>query len=409
MKQTGKFDDSPIPSWVPFALAAGPAVALGFARFAYALILPAMGHALGWSLTTEGIMNTANALGYLLGALTAAPLARWGGLGRIFVIGVFGTSLCVLAGGLTGNSILLAWWRFASGAAGGVAFVTGGGLVANASAKESAHRAALLLGLYFGGAGLGIVLSAWTVPFLLTSFPPALGWHVAWVTLGILGLLTMFGILPAIRRIIPSSPSSVPGSHSDLTWRRLWAVLIAYGFYGMGYIVYMTFIVVFLQSHGAHPQEIIWFWTVLGSAAMASAFVWGRILGHAPGGRGVAVLMGLVLGGVLLPLWSTTPFVVLASALLFGSAFLAVVTNVTTVARRNLPMHQWTAALGALTVAFGLGQSVGPLLGGWLSDGGGGVRFGLILSAAILGIGILTALAQEEHGEDEIDELTGSE
>ena len=85
------------------------------------------------------------------------------------------------------------------------------------------------------------------------------------------------------------------------------------------------------------------------------------------------------------------------------------VTNVTTVARRNLPMHQWTAALGALTVAFGLGQSVGPLLGGWLSDGGGGVRFGLILSAAILGIGILTALAQEEHREDEIDELTGSE
>lgn len=409
MKPVGNLDRSPVPLWVPFALAAGPGVALGFARFAYALILPAMGHELGWSLTVAGAMNAANALGYLLGALTAAPLARRAGLGRTFIVGVLGTSLAVLATGLTGNSILLAWWRFASGVAGGVTFVAGGGLVAQSGARESVHRAAFLLGIYFGGAGLGIVLSAWTVPFLLASFPQTVGWRMAWVTMGALGLLALTGIAPAMRHVVPGSPSGSHGTQTQLPLHRLRAVLVAYGLYGTGYIVYMTFIVVFLQRHGAHPQEIIWFWTVLGSAAMASAFLWGRLLGQASGGRGVAVLIGLVLSGVLLPLWSTTALVVLGSAILFGSAFLSVVTSVTTVARRSLPMHQWTAALGALTVAFGLGQSLGPFLGGLLSDSGGGVRFGLILSAVILSIGIVTALAQPDHRHDEIDELTVSE
>ena len=108
--------------------------------------------------------------------------------------------------------------------------------------------------------------------------------------------------------------------------------------------------------------------------------------------------------GVLLPLGSTNVVVVLGSAILFGSAFLAVVTSVTTLARQVLPMHQWTAALGLLTVAFGIGQSFGPFLGGWFSDGGGGVRLGLILSAGILSLSMLTALAQRERRDDGVDE-----
>jgi predicted MFS family arabinose efflux permease len=49
------------------ALSLGSAIALGFARFAYALLLPSMKLDLGWSFAEAGAMNTANALGYLLG------------------------------------------------------------------------------------------------------------------------------------------------------------------------------------------------------------------------------------------------------------------------------------------------------------------------------------------------------
>ena len=78
------------------ALSRGGAVALGFARFAYALLLPVMRADLGWSFTLAGAMNAANALGYLLGALTATSLtARWG-LKRVFLGGLMLTAASLL-------------------------------------------------------------------------------------------------------------------------------------------------------------------------------------------------------------------------------------------------------------------------------------------------------------------------
>ena len=61
------------------ALSLGAAVSLGVTRFAYGLLLPPMRADLGWSYTLAGAMNTANALGYLLGALaTPRLMARFG-------------------------------------------------------------------------------------------------------------------------------------------------------------------------------------------------------------------------------------------------------------------------------------------------------------------------------------------
>jgi predicted MFS family arabinose efflux permease len=53
-----------------------PAVSNGLARFAYGLMLPAMRQNLSWTYTEAGWINTANALGYLIGAgLTLALVA----------------------------------------------------------------------------------------------------------------------------------------------------------------------------------------------------------------------------------------------------------------------------------------------------------------------------------------------
>jgi len=57
---------------VALGLALAPVVALGFSRFAYALLLPPMRHDLDWSYTAAGGMNTANAIGYIAGSATAA-------------------------------------------------------------------------------------------------------------------------------------------------------------------------------------------------------------------------------------------------------------------------------------------------------------------------------------------------
>ena len=56
---------TPTSLWVVAGLAMAPAVAVGLARFAYALLLPPMRADLGWTYADAGTMSAANAAGYL--------------------------------------------------------------------------------------------------------------------------------------------------------------------------------------------------------------------------------------------------------------------------------------------------------------------------------------------------------
>ena len=86
--------------WVLAALSLGPAVATSFARFAYALILPAMRAELDLSYSQAGSLNTANALGYLVGALLCTHYVPRLGNRRLFSFGLVVTVLALLGAGL---------------------------------------------------------------------------------------------------------------------------------------------------------------------------------------------------------------------------------------------------------------------------------------------------------------------
>jgi sugar phosphate permease len=79
--------------WVIFRLSMGPALAIGLARFAHALLLPSMRADLGWSFADSGSMNTANSAEYLIGALVAAHIGRRVGDKAVFPIGLLGAGL----------------------------------------------------------------------------------------------------------------------------------------------------------------------------------------------------------------------------------------------------------------------------------------------------------------------------
>src|ERR1700761_506951 len=85
-------------------LSLGSAIALGLARFAYALLLPSMKLDLGWSFAEAGAMNTANALGYLLGALAFPQLARRWPAGVLFGAGCAATALLMAGSGLLADT-----------------------------------------------------------------------------------------------------------------------------------------------------------------------------------------------------------------------------------------------------------------------------------------------------------------
>src|SRR4051812_38369336 len=90
-----------------FWLALAPAVAIGFGRFGYALVLPAMRADLGWTYAQSGALNTANALGYLAGALLTAAVIRRRGLRSVMLSGLAVSVGALLLAGLTHSYPLL--------------------------------------------------------------------------------------------------------------------------------------------------------------------------------------------------------------------------------------------------------------------------------------------------------------
>jgi MFS family permease len=177
--------------------------------------------------------------------------------------------------------------------------------------------------------------------------------------------------------------------------RRFVPSIVAYTLFGAGYISYITFVVALLVQQGMSSLLVGSFWVLLGVASLLSVPLWGRALGRLRGGRGPALVLAVVSVGAALPLLGGGAVTAMASALVFGGAFLAVVTSFAAVVRDALPASQWGPAIAALTAVFALGQCAGPVLTGLLSDVAGGVRAGLGLSAAVLGLAALIALAQD--------------
>ena len=100
--------------WAAVWLSLGPAVSNGFARFAYALILPAMHSDLSWSYTQAGSMNSVNALGYLAGSLLAFYAIAAVGARRLFISGMYVTAAALVLSGFTADFDTLAALRFAA-------------------------------------------------------------------------------------------------------------------------------------------------------------------------------------------------------------------------------------------------------------------------------------------------------
>jgi len=111
------------PLWVALGLAVGPLVAIGLARFAYALLLPPMRTDLDWSYSQAGAMNAANAAGYLAGAIFTARLAARHGERTVYLVGLFGTAFSLIGCGAGDGFTTLLALRAAAGFFGALAFV----------------------------------------------------------------------------------------------------------------------------------------------------------------------------------------------------------------------------------------------------------------------------------------------
>jgi predicted MFS family arabinose efflux permease len=382
------------PFLMALALSLGAAISLGLSRFSYALLLPPMRADLGWSYMLSGSMNTGNALGYFIGALVTPLLMRRCRAQSVLVGGAVLAGVVMMLSGLVENANLLIAQRVLAGIASAFTFISGGVLAARLSSLHPG-RAGLLIGIYYGGTGFGIALSALLVPLALSAASAhgaAHAWQWAWVALGAVCLLaTVAMALPSAR--IDGAPSA-PGAHGHFRLRPFAFGLAGYLMFGVGYIGYMTFVIALLKEQGMSAGTITLFYTTLGLAVMASSRIWARMLDRFKGGQSMAVLNGLLGVATILPALTAAPPLVFASGLLFGAIFLSVVASTTALVRHNLPAHAWSSGISAFTTVFALGQIVGPSMIGWIADGPGGLQRGLIFSALALFVGAILAARQ---------------
>jgi len=373
------------------ALALAAAVSLGLARFSYALLLPPMRTELGWSYFTAGAMNTVNAAGYLVGALCMPWAMARLDVRRLMLGGGLATALILVLHGMTRQDAGLYALRLAAGVASAVSFVGGGVLAARlATGPAAVGRSGLVLGLYYGGTGLGIIASAGLVPPWLEH--PAWGWPAAWIALG--GLAAAATLVTATgTRGLHAQPPATTGRPRVRPSPMAFA-LAGYLMFGLGYIGYMTFIVTLLREQGLSAGVITAFYMLLGAAVVGSSWLWAGLLQRHRGGLPMAVLNGLLAAATALPVASHHPVAVFASGLLFGSVFLSVVASTTALVRHNLPAAAWPSGIAAFTIVFAAGQIVGPSAVGWVADGAGGLQRGLACSAAALLLGSLLAAWQ---------------
>jgi len=354
-------------------------------------VLPDMRDALGWSYSAAGFMNTVNAAGYLAGALIAARLIKRIGL---FAAVRWSTIACIVSlasCALSGNFILLSLARLLVGFGAAIGFVSGAALAATI-AQSQPSRANFLLSLFYAGPGLGILSSGLIAPFVLGAFGPGSWWIVWWV----MTLLTTILTIPLLLVRIDSSADLTRAAPGKFVIRPMLIYLTGYFLFGTGYIAYMTFMIAYVRDAGGDAAAQSAFWCLIGISAFATPWVWRRVLARDSGGVSTAIILGVNAIGAALPLFGHSTAWLAASALVFGISFFAIVGSTTAFVRFNFPPAEWPKAIATMTIAFGIGQTLGPFAIGAITDAMGSLSYALSVSAAMLALGAILSAFQDK-------------
>jgi predicted MFS family arabinose efflux permease len=364
-----------------------PTIGLGIGRFAYSLVLPDMRDTLGWSYSAAGFMNTINAAGYLAGALIASALVKRFGLSAVVRWGTVAAVVSLALCALSGDFVVLSFARLLAGVGAAVGFVASGALAATV-AQSKPERANFLLSLFYAGPGSGILLSGLIAPFTLQAFGPGSWWIVWWA----MTLLSAVMILPLLLTGFGANAEIADPTPVRFAIRPVLIYLAGYFLFGAGYIAYMTFMIAYVRDAGGGAPAQSAFWCLIGASAFVTPWVWRRVLARDRGGRSTAIILAVNAVGAALPLFGHSVVLLAISALVFGVSFFAVVGSTTAFVRFNYPHAAWPTAIAALTISFGIGQTLGPVVTGAITDALGNLSYALNAGAAMLAVGaVLTA------------------
>jgi len=350
------------------------ASAMGIGRFAYTPLLPEMVAQYNWSFATAGDLASANFIGYLVGALLAPAITQSQNI-RVWLAASLMASAATTYLGAEADSFNL-WLavRFLSGVASAFCLVAVTTHLMFVLADERQERFG---NVHFAGVGLGILIC------MLAVYG---GGDVStqWARLGALsaGLMAVAWFLIGKHQFQPIPVVPRQRLSLDFDWT-LWRLIIGYGFFGFGYVVAATFVVAMAQRLDTPGIDVRSVWTVVGLAFVPSVYLW-QWIANRFGLLNTLKLAYLVeaVGVVLAGVSGSYPGLLLACILL-GGTFGAITALGLSAARAAAP-RRVAFAVSAMTVAFSLGQLLGPAVSGRMADASGDFVMASLLAAVLL-------------------------
>ena len=377
---------------------------VGLSRFAYTALLPQVVHA-GWFTGEQAAyIGAANLLGYLLGALMAAPLAdRWPGT-RLMQLSWLAVAISFAAECVAQPMAVFFFWRCVAGVAGGVLMVLGPSL---AMAATPAARRAVLGPMMFCGIGFGALISASLVP-VLASWRLSAAWGALALVCGLAGWVGY----RALRRLDAGSGSASIESlavsanlrlmengkttilHPSLTSTAVILLLLAYMTDGFGFVPHTVFWADYLARElhlGTAYASTQWAFFGLGAilgpltlGLCAARWGWWR--------TGVAAF-GLKALAIGLPLVAVSAPVHAVSGLLVGAFSPGMSAVVSGYLMQLIGPLQHKRMWGLATAGFSLTQAASGGLMAWLYTQLGAYRPLFAIGCASLLLGGLMVLA----------------
>jgi sugar phosphate permease len=384
---------------------------LGFARFGYTMILPHMKDGLGLTKTQAGNLATGNFVGYLVLAIIGGFLASRYGPRVVISLSMLLIGVAMFLTGLAPNFQMALLWRTLTGVGSGGSNVPAMGLV---SAWFGAKRRGLAAGIAAGGSSVGLAITGPLIPYIIDAYG-ADGWRYSWYYLGAMTVIIAILCFVLLRNrpedkglvAIGLKESSPPSSQdrpfgkaqdraSSLEWGlvyksgAVWHLALIYIMFGFSYIIYATFFADYLTGEAGFTKEAAGrLWMLVGLISFISGFIWGTVsdvIGRKYGLALVYSLQGFCF--LIFGLWKATPGYYL-SALLFALTAWSIPAIMAATSGDYLGPRLAPAALGFVTVFFGIGQAIGPTLAGYIGDVTGSYTWAFIIAglAAFVGAG----------------------
>ncbi len=380
-------------------------LAHGFGRMSYSVILPPMKDGLALSYTQLGSIAMGNFIGYLSLAIIGGFLAARFGVRRVVFLSLIVIGVSLFLTGFAESFSFAFIMRLISGLGNGGSYVP---IMALPAAWFVMRKRGLATGIVSAGIGLGLFLAGIILPPVISAYGKD-GWRYAWFILGIAVFVLSFvcyGFLrnnPAEKGLTMFGGSEEQKGGPKVTLfsafkdvvveSEIWKLGCVYFMYGFSYIIYLTFFVAFLTKEmGVTPVAAGRIFAVLGIFSIFCGVIYGWIsdvLGRMYGS--MIAYLTLALSYVIFAFWKdTTGFYV--SAVIFGIAAFSIPTIMAAASGDAVGGRLAPAGLGFITLFFGIGQALGPVIGGYIKDTSGTFTNAFLLSAGVSLLGAFGSL-----------------